>query len=130
MDFLRVIGNILWFVFCGWWLGIVWLFFGCLWCITIIGIPVGLQCFKLCGMGFFPFGKNIKWENAGVLSPFRIIANIFWLIFGGFELAAGYFAAGILCCITIIGIPFGLQCFKLMLLSCVPFGAKVVKPAQ
>jgi len=127
MDFLRILGNILWFVVCGWWLGLIWLFFGVLWCITIIGIPIGLQCFKLCSMGFFPFGKNVTWENVGVLSPLKLIANILWLIFGGFELAIGYLIAGVLCTITIVGIPFGLQCFKLMLLALVPFGARIVK---
>lgn len=127
MDFLRIIGNILWFIFCGWWLGLAWLFFGVLWCIIIVGIPVGLQCFKLSSMGFFPFGKEISWENTNASSPLKIIANILWLIFGGLELAAGYFVAGVLCSITIVGIPFGLQCFKLMLLSFVPFGAKIVK---
>lgn len=127
MDFLRILGNVLWFIFCGWWLGIAWLFWGCIWCITIIGIPVGLQCFKLCSMGFFPFGKNVSWENVGVSSPIKVIANVFWLIFGGLELAFGYLIAGVLCCITIVAIPFGLQCFKLMLLSCVPFGATITQ---
>jgi uncharacterized membrane protein YccF (DUF307 family) len=124
MNILRLIGNILWFIFFGWWLGLGWLFFGLLWCITIIGIPVGIQCFKLSGMGFFPFGKEIKRENIGAG---RILLNVLWFIFGGLELAIAYFIAGIVCCITIVGIPFGLQCFKLMNLALFPFGAKSVK---
>jgi uncharacterized membrane protein YccF (DUF307 family) len=124
MSFLRIIGNILWFIVCGFWLGLAWLFFGLLWCVTIIGIPVGLQCFKLSGLGFFPFGKEIVWENVGAG---RVLLNILWFVFGGLWLALGYLTAGIACCITIVGIPFGLQCFKLVKLSLIPFGAKIVK---
>ncbi|MDR0303437.1 MAG: YccF domain-containing protein [Chitinispirillales bacterium] len=124
MGVLRIIGNILWFIFCGFWLGLGWLFFGLLWCITIIGIPVGLQCFKLSGMGFLPFGKEIEREN--ISNPLNILLNILWFIFGGLWLSLGYFTAGILCCVTIAGIPFGVQCFKLTALAFMPFGAKVL----
>ena len=120
---MSLIGNILWIIFCGWWLGLSWLVFGVLWCITIIGIPVGLQCFKLCVMGFMPFGKTISRENVGLG---KMLLNVIWIIFSGFWLAIGYLIAGVLCSITIIGIPFGLQCFKLASLAFSPFGAKVV----
>lgn len=113
------IGNFLWFCLCGLWLGLGWLFVGILWCITLVGIPVGLQCFKLAGLSFFPFGKEVEYGGgAGSL-----LLNILWIIFGGLELALSSAFMGIIFCITIVGIPFGLQCFKLAQLSLMPFGA-------
>ena len=122
---MALIGNILWFIVCGWWLGLIWLFFGLLWCITIIGIPIGVQTFKLSNIGFLPFGKEIQRENT--VNPLGLILNILWIIFGGLELAFGYLIAGLLCCITIIGIPFGVQCFKTAGVALMPFGTKIVK---
>ncbi len=120
---MGTLGNIIWFIFGGLLSGLAWIFYGCLWCITIIGIPIGKQCFKFAGLAFFPFGKEIKY-GGGVMS---LIANIFWLIFSGIELAIGYAILGCIFCITIIGIPFGKQCFKLAKLSLMPFGAEVIK---
>ena len=120
---MAIIGNILWFILLGWWLGLSWVILGLLWCVTIIGIPVGLQCFKLCGLGFFPFGKEIVREGGAG----KALLNVLWIIFGGLFLGLGYLIAGILCCITIIGIPFGKQCFKMMELAFMPFGARVVR---
>ena len=117
---MKLIGNILWFVFTGLFSALGWLFLGVVWCITIIGIPFGKQCFKLAKLSLFPFGKTVD-------SDFdkHPIANIIWVVFGGFGLALGFLFAGILWCITIIGIPFGKQCFKLAKLSLMPFGARV-----
>ena len=117
---MKLIGNILWFVFTGLFSALGWLFLGAVWCITIIGIPFGKQCFKLAKLSLFPFGKTVD-------SDFdkHPIANIIWVVFGGFGLALGFLFAGILWCITIIGIPFGKQCFKLAKLSLMPFGARV-----
>ncbi len=120
---MSVIGNILWFILCGFIGGLGWLLAGCIWCITIIGIPIGVQCFKLAGLAFFPFGKEVVYDGGA----FSFLVNIIWLIVSGLELAIGYVAAGVILCITIIGIPFGKQCFKLAQLSLMPFGARVVK---
>lgn len=123
---LNFIGNILWFILIGLWSGIAWGILGILWCVTIIGIPVGIQCFKLAGLSFLPFGKDIVFsQSAG-----KFVVNILWLVFGGIELAAGYLAAGIVFCITIIGIPFGCQCFKLMKLALLPLGASVIEKGE
>ncbi|MGN0755774.1 YccF domain-containing protein [uncultured Treponema sp.] len=121
MGLFRFLGNIVWFILYGFISGLAWLFIGLLWCITIVGIPVGIQCFKLSCVSFFPFGKNILLGT----KTSSVILNILWIIFGGLELALGYLAAGILFCCTIIGIPLGLQCFKLVKLSFLPFGAKI-----
>lgn len=92
-----------------------------IWCITIIGIPVGTQCFKMAGLSFFPFGKEVTYGGgAGSL-----ILNVLWLIISGLPLAIEHLAIGAALCITIIGIPFGLQQFKLAKLALMPFGATV-----
>ena len=115
------LGNIIWFVFGGFLSGLTWLLAGCLWCITIIGIPVGLQCFKIAGLSFFPFGKEVVYGGgAGSL-----LLNIIWLLFSGIVLAIESAVIGVLFCITIIGIPFGLQHFKIAKLALMPFGATI-----
>ncbi len=119
---MRLIGNILWFIFGGFFSGLSWLLSGVLWCITVIGIPYGLQCFKFAKLSFFPFGKDIVYGGGG----FSTLANIIWLIFFGIWMAIGNLGWGILWCITIVGIPFGKQFFKLAKLSLTPFGAQVV----
>ena len=116
------LGNALWFIFGGFALGMGWLIAGVLWCVTIVGIPIGVQCFKLAGLAFFPFGKEVRY-GGGVGS---MLLNILWLLLSGIPLAIEAAAVGLLFCITIIGIPFGKQCFKLAKLALMPFGASVV----
>lgn len=117
------LGNLIWF-FCGGLLqGLSWTFAGLLWCITIIGIPIGRQCFKFASVAFFPFGKEVQY-GGGTIS---LLANIVWLIVSGIPLAIGAAVNGLLLCITIIGIPFGLQCFKIAKLALMPFGATIVR---
>ena len=121
MAVLQTLGNILWFLFGGLAGGLAWALAGCLWCVTIVGIPIGLQCFKLAGLAFVPFGREVVYGGGGV----SFIANVFWILFSGLELALGYLVLGCLWCITIIGIPFGRQCFKMARLALMPFGASV-----
>lgn len=119
---MSILGNIVWFLFGGIFAGLAWYLVGLFWCITIIGIPVGIQCFKFGKLSFFPFGKDITYGGgAGSL-----LLNILWLIFGGFELAVSHVFFGLLLCVTIIGIPFGMQHFKLAKLALLPFGAQIV----
>ncbi len=120
---MKSLGNVIWFLFCGLWQGTSWLIIGFLWCISLFGIPIGLQCFKFATLAFFPFGKDIQYSN-GVTSFF---ANIIWIIFGGIPLATAALVNGLLLCITIIGIPFGKQCFKIAKLALMPFGATITK---
>ncbi len=115
------LGNLLWFLFGGFALGVSWLVAGIIWCITIVGIPVGMQCFKIAGLVFFPFGKEVKY-GGGVGS---LLLNILWIIFSGIPLAIEALAIGAILCITVIGIPFGLQCFKIAKLALMPFGSSV-----
>ena len=117
---MKFIGNILWLLLTGFWTGLMYFFLGIMWCITIIGIPFGLQCFKFARLSFWPFGSTVK-ANFGK----HAILNIIWFLFGGFSLALSFFFTGIFWCITIIGIPFGRQCFKFAKLSVGPFGATI-----
>ena len=117
---MRFISNVIWVLLGGFWLALLWGVVGIVFCLTIIGIPFGKQCFKLARVAFFPFGKKID-LNFGK-HPF---GNVIWLIFGGLELAGSYFVLGAIWCITIIGIPFGKQCFKLGKTAFAPFGADI-----
>lgn len=115
------LGNLIWFVCGGFISGLSWLIIGILWCCTIIGIPVGLQCFKFAQLSFFPFGKEVRYGGgAGSL-----LLNILWIIFSGIPLAIESAVFGIILCITVIGIPFGLQHFKIAKLALMPFGSTV-----
>ena len=117
---MKFIGNLFWFLIVGIGSALGWLLLGIIWCVTVIGIPFGLQCFKFAGLTLFPFGKNVATRFSS-----HPIANIIWFILGGFGLMIGYLVAGVIWCVTIIGIPFGLQCFKMAKLAAAPFGAAV-----
>lgn len=115
------LGNAIWFIFGGFVSGMSWLLAGCLWCITIVGIPIGLQCFKFVGLCFFPFGKEVVYGGgAGDL-----VLNIIWIIVTGIPLAIQSAVLGAIFCITILGIPLGLQHFKIAKLALMPFGASI-----
>ena len=120
---MRLIGNILWIILGGFLRALGWLLAGCLWCITIIGIPVGLQCFKLASISLNPFGKEIYYEDEGKVGSFLL--NVLWFIISGAILALGNALMGLILCVTIIGIPFGMQFFKIAKLALRPFGASV-----
>lgn len=116
------LGNLIWFIFGGVFSGLSWVLAGCLWCITIVGIPIGLQCFKFASLSFFPFGKEVEY-GGGIGS---MLVNIIWLLISGIWLALEHVAFGLVFCITIIGIPFGLQHFKLAQLALMPFGSRII----
>lgn len=118
---MKTLGNILWIIFGGLAESLVWLLYGILFCVTIIGIPLGNQCFKFAKFSLAPFGKEVIYSDSGV----SLVANVFWIIFCGIEMAAVNACMGVIMCITIIGIPFGKQFFKLAKLSLMPFGAKI-----
>lgn len=122
---MRIIGNILWLVLGGLLLALGWALAGLLLCVTIVGIPFGVECFKIAGLVLFPFGREISYP-AGSSGCGSVLFNILWLLVFGWELALGTLIAGVLMCVTIVGIPFGLQAFKLAQLSLMPFGAKIV----
>ena len=116
------LGNVLWVVFGGFWQGLGWSLAGVLWCVTIIGIPIGRQCFKFASLSFMPFGKQVVYGGGAA----SVLMNILWLIVTGLPMALGLALNGLLFCITIVGIPFGMQCFKLAKLALMPFGATII----
>ena len=121
---MKTLGNIIWLVFGGFLLFLHYILSGILMCLTIVGIPFGLQIFKIAHIALWPFGKevvNID-SGSGILS---FIMNILWIILGGFWLALHHFFWGIIFSITIVGIPFGLQPFKMARLALLPFGKRV-----
>ena len=120
---MKTLGNVLWVIFGGFLSAVLWFIAGILCCITVIGIPLGKQCFKFAKLTLFPFGKNIVFGGGTV----SLLANIVWLIFIGIPMAIADAVVGIMLCVTIIGIPFGLQHFKFVKLDLMPFGAKVEK---
>lgn len=119
---MSIIANIIWIIFGGLVTAIGWCLAGIVFSITIIGIPLGRQCFKMASLTLAPFGKTIAYGGG---AP-SLIANIFWLILAGLPMAVSYAVLGVLYCITVIGIPIGLQCFKMAKLSLLPFGAQVM----
>lgn len=119
---MRFLGNLLWCLLGGLASALSWLLAGLLWCITIAGIPVGLQCFKFASLSLCPFGKEIIYVGG---AP-SLLLNILWLVFSGLPLAIGHAVWGCILCLTLVGIPFGLQFFKLARLALMPFGSRIV----
>ena len=119
---MRGIGKILWFVFGGLISGLSWVLAGLILCITIIGIPYGKQYFKFAELSFSPFGKDVVYDGGAV----SFLVNVLWFLFFGWEMALGNAMIGCIWCITIIGIPFGKQFFKIAKLAIAPFGARIV----
>ena len=122
---MNTIGNIIWLIFGGLVSAIAYFVGGLVLCFTIIGIPFGMQCFKLAGFVLLPFGRMaVSTESSG--GCLSLVFNIIWILGCGLWLALAHIAWGILFCITIIGIPFGMQHFKLVEVSLAPFGKKII----
>ena len=121
---MKSIGNILWFVFGGFIIALIYYLVGLLMCITIIGIPFGVQLFKLGTYALWPFGHDLVYRpnEPGCLSS---LMNLIWILLGWWEIALLHLAFGLLFCITIIGIPWGLKHFSLAIASVFPFGKEV-----
>jgi uncharacterized membrane protein YccF (DUF307 family) len=121
---MRTIGNVLWVIFAGIWLAIAYFVAGLVLCVTIIGIPFGVQAFKMAGFALWPFGYTVVTKpSSGVLD---VVFNVIWLILFGWEIFLMHLVAGLVLFVTIIGIPFGIQAFKLSVLALWPFGRTVV----
>ena len=120
---MKVLGNIIWFLFGGLISGLTWTVAGLLLCISIIGIPLARQCFLMARMSFSPFGRDVIFAGGSV----SLLVNILWALTFGVVLALEHAAFGLVFCATIVGIPFGIQHFKLARLSLMPFGAQIIK---
>lgn len=121
---LSLILNIIWLLTAGWALFLGYLLAGVLACIFIVTIPFGIASFRIAGFVLWPFGRTVVWRrDAGLWS---ILGNIVWIIVFGWELALAHLVAGLLLCVTIVGIPFGIACWKMIPLGLVPLGREVV----
>lgn len=121
---MNLIGNIIWLLLGGIFIFLEYLVSGVFLCLTIIGIPFGLQIFKLAFVALWPFGTTVETSSqaSGCLS---ILMNVIWLLCGGIWIAISHLVFGVLFAITIIGIPFAVQHFKLAGLALTPFGKKI-----
>jgi uncharacterized membrane protein YccF (DUF307 family) len=119
---MSVIGNIFWILLGGLVSSILWMISGLIMCLTIIGIPFGLQCFKIASLVLAPFGRTVDSGNMGATG---VLGNIIWILLCGWELAVCHVIFAFLCGITIIGIPFAVQHLKLAQLSLTPFGSTI-----
>lgn len=122
---MKTLGNILWLVLAGFWLAVGYAVAGLLMCLTLIGIPFGIQAFKLAAFALWPFGRKVIDDPAGG-GCLTVVFNLLWLVVCGWGLFLGHLAAGVGLCLTIVGIPFGIQAFKLSVLALWPFGQTVV----
>jgi len=123
IDFMGCLGNLTWILCGGIWQALGWFLMGVAWCVTIVGIPIGRQCFKFASLAFAPFGKEVEYGGGAA----SLVLNIVWLLVSGIPLALAAAINGVLLCCTVIGIPFGLQCFKIAKLALMPFGAKIIQ---
>lgn len=121
---MKTIGNIIWLIFGGLLTAIEYLISSLLLMVTIIGIPFGLQTLKLGILALWPFGKTVV-DNGSSSGCLSLLMNIIWIFIGGFWICLTHFAFGLLLCITIIGIPFGRQHFKMAALALTPFGKEI-----
>lgn len=120
---MKTIGNLVWFILSGLWLGISYLVAGIVSCLTIIGIPFGIQSMKLAGYVMWPFGRELVPRTDARLA--RGILNIIWIIIGGFWLSLFHVVLGVILCVTIIGLPFGIKNLSMAKLALFPFDYSV-----
>ena len=121
---MNLLLNIFWLILGGFLVAIAYLLGGLLLCITIIGIPFGIQCFKLAGLAVAPFGREIR-EKEPPGGALAIIMNIIWIILPGLELAVFHLVMALILGITIIGLPLAAQHLKMTRLALIPFGFEV-----
>ena len=126
---MSCLGNILWFLLGGFLTAMLYFLAGLVMCITIVGIPFGVELMKIGAFALFPFGRDVELaRNSGCLS---LGFNILWVLFGWWEIALVHLVLAVLCAVTIIGIPFGVKIMKLGALALAPFGKTVhLEPAK
>lgn len=122
---VTVLANILWFVLGGFLVALAYFVGGIVMCVTIIGIPFGVQAFKLAGAVTAPFGKELV-EREGASGCLRVVLNILWVLLPGLELAVAHLVLAAVLAVTIVGIPFAVQHVKLVPLALMPFGRDLV----
>jgi len=122
---MNLFGNIIWLIFGGLMAALGYFLGGIVLCVTVIGVPWGLQCFKLAGFVLWPFGKKVI-SDSDTMGCLNIFFNLIWILCGGLYTAIVHIVMGAVLCLTIIGIPWGKQHFKLVEISLMPFGKKII----
>ena len=125
---MKGIGNILWLILGGLVVALIYFLVGVVLFFTIIGIPFGIQLFKLGEYALWPFGRELV-NKPGEPGCVSIVMNLLWILLGWWEVALVHLICGLVFCITIVGIPFGLQHFRMALMSVFPFG-KEIRPVS
>lgn len=122
---MHAVGNIFWLILGGILIAFLYYIVALLMCLTIIGIPFGIQLFKLGTYAMWPFGHQMvdRPNEPGCVS---IVMNLIWILTGWWEIALLHVLCGLLFCITIVGIPFGMQHFRMALASIFPFGKEIL----
>ncbi|MFA7265896.1 MAG: YccF domain-containing protein [Candidatus Nanopelagicales bacterium] len=121
---MRTLGNILWLIFAGIWMAIAYAIAGVIMFILIITIPFGIASFRMAGYALWPFGRTVVSKpTSGVMSG---IGNVIWFILAGLWIAIGHIITGVVLCIFIITIPFGIASFKMAGLALFPLGKEIV----
>jgi uncharacterized membrane protein YccF (DUF307 family) len=118
---MNLLLNIVWLLLGGFVVVMAYLFGALLLCITIIGIPFGIQCFKLAGLALMPFGQEIR-EKEPPSGALAVIMNVLWIILPGLELAVFHLIMALIFAITVIGLPIAAQHLKMTRLALLPFG--------
>ena len=121
---MKFLGNILWLLFGGILVAVFYYIVGLLMCITFVGIPFGVQLFKFGTYSLWPFGHELI-NRPGQPGCLSTVMNLIWIVFGWLEIAVIHLVFGLLCCITIVGIPFGMQHFKMIIPAILPFGKEI-----
>lgn len=121
---MKTLGNLLWLILGGLLVAVLYVLVGLVMCITIIGIPFGIQLFKLGSWALWPFGRELV-DAPGEPGCLSIAMNVIWLLLGWWEIALVHLFFGLLLCITIVGIPWGVQHLKMALGSLIPFGKEL-----
>ena len=122
---MNFFGNIIWLIFGGLLAALGYLIGGAVLCVTIIGVPWGLQCFKLAGLVLSPFGKRVV-SDSNETGCLNIFCNLIWILCGGLYTAIVHIVMGAILCLTVIGMPWGMQHFKLVEISLMPFGKRII----
>ena len=123
MGLLRGVANVVWLVVAGWELLLAWWFAGLLVCLTVVGIPFGVQLFKIGLYAAWPFGRSAKVVDP---SPLGTVGNVLWVVLIGWWLALAHVVAAVAVALTIVGIPAAWVNLKLVSIAFMPFGRRVV----
>lgn len=123
---LAAIMNVIWLVFAGVWLALLYAFVGAILYLLVVTIPFGRQCFKLAGFALWPFGRAIVSRGDHVRDSARLLGNAIWVIVAGLWLSIAHLITGVILCVSVIGLPLGLADLKMIPLVFAPFGKEVV----